>query len=237
MGRLKSLLAGAVLGAGGMYAGLQYHLLQADEGFLIVPRSPQQRLQDAYADIRQWDAATWTARPRLALAVTEYGRGDLITGGVSSSIIDELRETFAPFQTRLGEASHGWEPATPSSNPPPVVTPPPVNAQSAPPARTETPSVRRGFLPLAELFGIREKPAAVEQAPPQEEHHVTPVLPAGATRALEVELLPPPADYQDLDGPTDVQLGPSAPIPGSLHGTDRRRSNAEGWQPLTVKSF
>src|SRR5690606_7967648 len=129
MGRMKSLLAGVVLGAGGMYAGLQYHLLQADEGFLIVPRAPQQRLQDAYADIRQWDAGTWTARPRLALAVTEHGRGDLITDGVSSSIINELRETFAPLQTTLGEESQGWEPATTSSNQAPAVAPPPVNAQ------------------------------------------------------------------------------------------------------------
>jgi hypothetical protein len=237
MGRMKSLMAGVVLGAGGMYGGLQYHLLQAEEGLLIVPRSPQQRLQDAYADIRQWDAATWTARPRLALAVTQHGRGDLITVGASSSVIDELRETFAPLQTKLGEVSQGWEPATTGGNPAPVGTPPSVNAQSTLPARSDPPSVRRGFLPLAELFGIREKPRAVEPTPPQEEHHVTPVLPAGVTRPLEVELLPPPADYEDLGGPSDVQLGPAAPIPGSVRGADRRRSNADGWQPLTVQSF
>ena len=110
MGRVKSLLAGVVLGAGGMYAGLQYHLLQADEGFLIVPRAPQQHLQDAYADVRQWDAAAWTARPRLSLAVTEHGRGDLIASGVSSGVIQELRKTFAPLQGQVGEVSHGWEP-------------------------------------------------------------------------------------------------------------------------------
>lgn len=237
MGRFKSLMAGVVLGAGGMYAGLQYHLLQAEEGFLIVPRSPQQRLQDTYADIRQWDAATWTARPRLALAVTEHGRADLITDGVSSSVINELRETFAPLQEQMGEVSQGWEPATTTSRPAPVASPPPVNARSVPPTRVDPPSVRRGFLPLADLFGIGEKPAAAQEELPQEEHHLTPVMPAGVTRPLEVEVLPPPAEYEVLDAPADVQLGPAAPIPGSIRGTDRRRSNADGWQPLTVQSF
>lgn len=237
MGRLKSLMAGVVLGAGGMYVGLQYHLVQADEGFVVVPRSPQQRLQDAYADVRQWDAATWTARPRLALAVTEHGRADLITGGVSSSVINVLRETFAPRQEQLGEVSQGWEPATTTSSPAPIVSPPPVNARSVPPTQVDPPSVRRGFLPLAELFGISEKPAAVEQTRPQDEHHVKPVMPAGVTRPRQVEILPPPAEYESLDGPDDTDLGPSAPIPGSVHGVDRRRSDADGWEPLTVRSF
>ena len=47
MGRFKSLMTGALLGAGGMYVGMQYHVLMAPEGMLLVPRTPQARLQDA----------------------------------------------------------------------------------------------------------------------------------------------------------------------------------------------
>lgn len=237
MGRFKSLLAGAVLGAGGMYAGLQYHLLQADEGFLIVPRAPQQRLQDAYADIRQWDAAAWSARPRLTLAVTEHGRGDLITSGVASGMIQELRNSFAPLQEHLGEVSHGWEPATTTTRPAPVASPPPISAHSHPPTKVDPPTVRRGFLPLADLFGIGEKPAAAQERLVEPDPDVTPVMPAGVTRPLKVEILPPPAEYEALDPPDDVDLGPAAPLPGSLRGADLRRSDVEGWQPLSVQSF
>lgn len=239
MGMFKSLFTGALLGAGGMYVGLQYHVLQAEEGFLVVPRSPQQRIQDAYADIREWDTATWTARPRLALAVTEHGRGDLVADSASSGMIDELRETFLPLQEHLGEASRGWEPASTTSKPPPVSSPPPVDSRSAPPSRVDPPSVRRGFLPLADLFGIGEKPeSGTSRSLRGEDPTVTPVLPAGVVRPKQVEILPPPGEFETLNGPDDVQLGPSAPIPGSLRRIDRRRSDAAGsWQPVSVQSF
>lgn len=236
MGRLKSLLAGTLLGAGGMYVGLQYHVLQAEEGFLIVPRAPQQRIQDAYADVRDWDASTWAARPRLGLAVTEYGRGDLISTGVRSGIIEELRESFAPLSQSLGQplgdTSQGWEPATTTSTPAPSARPPSTAGGQAPASPQETSPARRGFLPLADLFGLGEKPTATETPPGA----VTPVLPAGVRVPRQVEILPSPGEFESLGDPAGVQLGPAAPIPGSSKKIDRRRTDA-GWVPLTVHSF
>jgi hypothetical protein len=97
--------------------------------------------------------------------------------------------------------------------------------------------VRRGFLPLADLFGIGEKPPAPQERLPEANPDAAPVMPAGVTRPLKVELLPPPAEYEALQPPSDVHLGPAAPRPGSLRGADLRRSNADGWQPLSVQSF
>jgi len=237
MGKLKSLLAGLFLGAGGMYVGLQYHLLHAEEGYLIVPRAPQQRMQDAFADIRGWDAATWTARPRVALAVAEHGRSDLITEDVSSGLIDRLRKSFSAAPDQLGQVSQGWEPASTTDH----ARQEPENSgrgrTAQPPG--SSPSVRRGFLPLADLFGLGQTAADQRNVlPAGEDSHITPVLPAGVSRSKRVELLPPPVEFEELDGPGEVDLGPAAPMPGSIHGVDRRRSHAgTGWQPISIQSY
>lgn len=239
MGKFKTVMVGLILGAGGMYASLQYHLVRAEEGFLLMPRSPQQRMQDAYADIRDWNAATWMARPRLALAVTEEGRSDLISDGVSDSVINELRSTLGPSDEQLGEISQGWEPATTTSRPASVGNPPPAVSRSRPQNNGNASGTRRGFLPLAELFGLREAPNQNPQAQPRADNSGrTPVRPTGVTRPRQVELLPPPVEYEALQPPADVDLGPSVPIPGSTGRVDRRRSDAsEGWQPLSGQSF
>lgn len=240
MGKLKSFIAGSVLGAAGMYVGLQYHLLQADEGFLIVPRSPQGRIQDAYADIRTWDASTWTARPRLALAVTEHGRGDLISDGVASGVIDQLRDHLSPLHESLSETSSGWEPATTTNTP--VGTKAPTPEAVMPPTQetpAERPPVRRGFMPLADLFGLgRGDASGSAETPAAEEADITPVMPAGVSNRKPVEILPSPREFEMLEGPPEVQLGPTAPLPGTLRHSDRRRTDASGgWEPLSVKSF
>lgn len=236
MGKLKSLITGTLLGAGGMYVGLQYHVLQAEEGFLFVPRTPQQRIQDAYADVRDWDAATWSARPRMALAVTEYGRGDLITSRVANNLLDQLRQSIDPSVGSSPSTLRGWEPATTTS------TSPNSRGMTAPPATAapvaETP-VRRGFLPLADLFGIGPETGAKRgDGQPASPVDATPILPAGVTTPKAVDILPTPGAIEMLDGPADVQLGPAAPIPGQPQRVDRRRTDAtNGWQPTTVQPF
>ncbi len=66
-GKFKNVLVGVLLGAAGMYVVLQYHIVRANEGFLMVRRTPQQGLPDAYADIRQWSTGTWTAHSNVSL--------------------------------------------------------------------------------------------------------------------------------------------------------------------------
>ena len=235
MGKLRSLLVGLLMGAGGMYVGLQYHLLQADEGYLIVPRTPQQRLQDTYTDVRDWDAGAWTARPQLALAVTQHGRGDLISEGVKTNLLDSLRESLSPVQQELNKSSRGWEPTT--------TTRAPVGEESRPSqaaAPHEESPPRRGFLPLAELFGINEQTLSEIRNTPilPNDSANTQVLPAGSTRPKPVEILPSPGEFEFLRGPQDFYGAPSAPVPGSKHSMDRRRSDAgSGWEPLSVKPF
>ncbi|MGD9854635.1 MAG: hypothetical protein AB7U20_06750 [Planctomycetaceae bacterium] len=227
MGKFKSMLGGAVVGAGGMYLGLQYHLLLAPEGFLLVPRAPQHTLREAYADVQQWDARSWAAHPRLSLAVAEHGRSDLIGDGVKSGLIDGLKSSLTPDRQQLGESTGAWEPAGPADVPAPIVDGKIAESQSAP---------RRGYLPLSELFGLKsgaEEPPSADGARGQS---MTPVLPTGSTSPPEVELLPSPDDV-DLGQPQPLPRKPNSqwrqsdadvPLP------QRSASHQHEWEPLTI---
>ncbi len=232
MGKLKSLITGALIGAGGMYVGLQYHVLMAPEGVMMVPRSPQARLQDAYADIRTWDAKTWSARPRMSLAVTEYGRADLMTEGAKQGVLDKLRNTFAPEQEQLGEARTGWEPADSIDVPAPI-----RDSQRVAPAQDQSP-VRKGFLPLADLFGFdrADTDRDIDRSILPESDSRTSVRPAGRTSPPEVEFLP---------APDDIDLGSPTQFPDNLRSRPRQTDirdmlleqsadSQSHWEPLSL---
>ena len=65
MRRLIAALIFMMIGAGGMYAAFEYHVVQSKEGWLFVPKT-QAGLEDTFADIREWKATTWKDHPRLA---------------------------------------------------------------------------------------------------------------------------------------------------------------------------
>jgi len=232
MGKFKSLITGTLLGAGSMYVGMQYHVLMAPEGFLMVPRTPQHRLQDAYADVRTWDAKAWATRPQLSLAVTEHGRTDLIGTGVTQGVLDKLRNSMAPLQEQLGEVSQGWEPADTSEIPDPI-----VDRHRAEPVNESLPT-RRGFLPLADLFGFGADKTErnVGRSILPENGSRIPVLPTATSAPPEVEFLP---------SPDDMDLGAPGQMPGRhrIHprqsevddlSTGRRADSQQGWEPLSL---
>lgn len=233
MGKTKIILGGAVLGAGAMYLGLQYHLLLTPEGMLLVPRSPQHSLRESYADVQDWDAQTWADHPRLALAVAEHGRADLIGEGVKSGMIDGLRSSLTPDRRQLGETSRGWEPIVPGGVPEPIHDGKIAGTQAAPRHRA---APRRGFLPLSELLGLRSGAGPTRPAEVGGGGAATPVLPTGSARPPEVEFLP---------SPDDVDLGQPQPLPRRSNSQWRQsevetdppqRSAAQqgGWEPLTM---
>ncbi|MCA9023600.1 MAG: hypothetical protein KDA86_00165 [Planctomycetaceae bacterium] len=232
MGKFKSLVTGALLGAGSMYVGLQYHVLMAPEGMMMVPRSPQASLQEAYVDIRTWDAKTWSARPRLSLAVTEYGRADLIAEGAKQGVLDKLRNAFTPVPEQLGEARSGWEPAEASGVPSPI-----PDSQRTQPSEDQTP-VRKGFLPLADLFrgDSGETDRGIDRSVMPESDSRTKVQPAAQTTPPEVEFLPPP---------DDIELGSPSQFPENLRNPARQTDAKEilpeqsadsqqKWEPVSL---
>lgn len=101
MGKFKPFLFGAIFGAGTVFIGLQYHVVQSHEGIRVVPRTPQHAIGLAYVDIRNWGAEQWADRPELARALVAHGSTDLVASSVTeglvesisseSSILDQLR--------------------------------------------------------------------------------------------------------------------------------------------------
>ena len=92
MSNAKPYLFGAVLGASAMYVALQYHVVHSHDGFQMVPRTPQQSVGLAYADVRNYTASQWTDRPELARALMAHGASDLISESVANSLADGVAE-------------------------------------------------------------------------------------------------------------------------------------------------
>lgn len=86
MKNLKPFLLGSIAGCGAMFMALQYHVVQSHDGLQLIPRTPQVSLGLAWADVREWDAETWTERPELARALVAHGSSDLISESVARAI-------------------------------------------------------------------------------------------------------------------------------------------------------
>lgn len=231
MGKLRSLVGGAILGAGGMYVGLQYHVLLAPEGFLMVPRAPQHSLKDSYADIQGWDAQAWAGHPQIARAVTAYKRADLIGEGVRNNLFEGLRETALPSEEQMSKTSSAWEPATAPVAPDPI---PEGKVAGAGGSSKAEGGPKRSFLPLAELFGFKASTEQPAEAPSEgigaDQSNL--VLPTGTSSPPEVEFLP---------SPDEVDLGQPQPLPrrpgwrqSDVEDSQRTADNHAVWEPLSA---
>ena len=92
MSKAKPFLFGTALGASAMFFALQYHVVHSHDGFQVVPRTPQQSVGLAYADIRSWSPSQWTDRPELARALMAHGSSDLIAASVASTLADSVSD-------------------------------------------------------------------------------------------------------------------------------------------------
>ncbi|MCA9061271.1 MAG: hypothetical protein KDA85_22310 [Planctomycetaceae bacterium] len=90
MGKLKPFVFGTLLGSAMMFMALQYHVVRSHDGLQVIPRTPQQSLGLAFADVRQWNATQWTDRPELARALLAHGSSDLISESVSNTLNDAV---------------------------------------------------------------------------------------------------------------------------------------------------
>lgn len=209
MGRIKTFTIAALLGAAGMYVALQYHVVRANEGYLMVHRAPQPRLQDVYADIREWDASTWTARPAVAQALTKGGRADLIAETAGQAAADDLHAALGPAGELSANAARRWEPVTAGRTPKGI------------PGTQDRDTAEGSRSPWARLFGWGKSDSEAEQRSEvsADDPHVAPILPTGQTRRPIVEILP---------SPDEVDLGRRA-----QPRTDQRRYQPRtGWEPI-----
>lgn len=113
MGKFKPFLFGALLGAGTAVCALQFHVVQSNEGFRVIPRTPQPSLGLAYADVRNWSAETWADRPELVRALVAHGSTDLVASTVAGSVVDSVSaesSTLDQLRGFLNETAAGVQP-------------------------------------------------------------------------------------------------------------------------------
>ena len=82
-----------------MFVALQFHMIRSEDGFRLVPRTPQPSLGLSFVDLRHWTAADYTDRPEVARALVAHGDTDL----VASSMTDNLLETVSENGSALDQ--------------------------------------------------------------------------------------------------------------------------------------
>ena len=91
MRRLSALLFGIAFGGGLVYFGFNFHLVRANDGWLMVPRTAV-ALDDACVDIRQWDFNDWRKHPKLSRDMLKAGYGNRIRSSVQEGLVEDALE-------------------------------------------------------------------------------------------------------------------------------------------------
>jgi len=94
MSHLKLLIIGFLTGSLCSFAVLEFHIVRAEDGFHVVPRSPAPSIRLAYSDIRDWSTDNWTEYPELIRALHESDADDLIGRSVVGRVLDSLESTI-----------------------------------------------------------------------------------------------------------------------------------------------
>ncbi|MFK7818423.1 MAG: hypothetical protein AB8G99_06880 [Planctomycetaceae bacterium] len=120
MSALKPFILGSLLSATAVYVSLQYHVVHSNDGFYLVPRTPQASLGLAYADVRDMSKEDIAALPELARAMSAQEARKLLAKADSptkegSSLLDGT-ELFDDARERL-QSSDDWDNLSPKSVP------------------------------------------------------------------------------------------------------------------------
>lgn len=93
MSKPGALIVGALLGAGGVYGALNYHVLRTDNGIQFVAKS-ESTLKDTYVDTRQFGVGDWMDHPQLAEDLVKAGKQDIMSDAAAESLEQGFNEMF-----------------------------------------------------------------------------------------------------------------------------------------------
>ena len=98
MKRLSGLIAGLLLGGAFVYGALNYHLVQTDDGYELIPKTAP-TFADTWVDVRDFSLRDWYEHRDLAKAVIRADRQDLLGASAAddlvsgmSGLLDEFRQ-------------------------------------------------------------------------------------------------------------------------------------------------
>lgn len=100
MSRLSSFFLGALVGAGLLYVVTNYHVVQADDGFHVIPKT-NAGFKDIYVDIREFTIGDWADHQGLAVAITNAGKQHLLADSAGNTLnqgLQNLQQQLQPPQ-------------------------------------------------------------------------------------------------------------------------------------------
>ncbi len=89
---LKTFLAGLFLGSVLSLLAMQVHVINTNDGLIVLPRSNRPPIRSTYVDVRKWSLSMWRQHPEVAEAAVKGGRPDLLADGALNSIFPKQTE-------------------------------------------------------------------------------------------------------------------------------------------------
>ncbi len=86
---IKTFLAGLTIGGVTSLLAMQFHVINTNDGLIVLPRVNRPPVRSTYVDVRKWSLSMWRQHPEVAQAAVKYGRPDLLGGGVLNSILPQ----------------------------------------------------------------------------------------------------------------------------------------------------
>ena len=86
---LKTFIGGLLFGGVSMYLAMQFHVINTNDGLIVLPRAHRPPMRSVYVDVRKWSMSMWKQHPEVAESAVRYGRPDLLAKGVLNSIVPQ----------------------------------------------------------------------------------------------------------------------------------------------------
>jgi hypothetical protein len=90
MGKLGTLIFGAILGAGLVFGAQRYHVVRSDEGFYLVPKVGS-TFAETYVDIRTFTLSDWASHKTLAAALLKSKKEHLMQDSAGDAFREDIR--------------------------------------------------------------------------------------------------------------------------------------------------
>ena len=85
-----------------MFVSLQFHLIRSEDGFRLVPRTPQPSIGLFFVDLRNWTPEDYADRPELARALVAHGDTDLVASSVDGELLGRVSESESALEQLRG---------------------------------------------------------------------------------------------------------------------------------------
>lgn len=99
MNKLSTLIVGLVVGASLMFVSLRYHVVRADNGFHMVPKSTA-NLGTIYADVRDYTVDDWRNNQQLMIDITKSDNAPLQEEAAKSALGNTFENAWNDWSSR-----------------------------------------------------------------------------------------------------------------------------------------